>query len=744
MPDMFRALFLFALLTATFSQAQLYERDYQLPVTIEGELLDNPWAGGLNSCQVSSIDVNMDGMKDLFIFDRIGSRISIFINEDNTPGVIDYRYTREFNSVFPSNMRNWVLLRDMNCDGKEDICTNSGSGFRIFWNTSTTELSFAAVSTSAITAFYDWGASSNTSGVFSISPDMPAFEDYDNDGDIDIWSWNEFSSGEFFYKNMAVENGDCSTPSYVCRNRCYGVFGESSESFELFYGEGFECDFNVANPRADQPPAHRHTGGTTLALDLDQNGLKDLVIGDVTENSLAAIMMMESSNGQDSTFQVHYDFPATFGNTLPAIMTTFLAAYYVDVNNDGVRDLLISPNSITDAADRKSLMLYINNGQNDMPLFEKIQDDFLQEGMIDLGNCAYPVVHDIDQDGKKDLIIANRKYFELGNSFTSVLWYMRNVGTTASPAYELVDDNWLNIPSENWAGIYPSFGDLDGDGDSDLIIGDQEGMLHYYINEAGTGNPSVFVLQPSFVADSDGADLDVGQNATPQIFDVNDDGKNDLIIGELNGCVNYYENIGTNTNFLFQFVEDTIGDVVATSLLGIQGKSVPHMYRNSLGQIELLIGSESGEITHCANIEGNLLGDFTVQNEMFENINEGERSSVFLADITGDNQLDMFVGNIGGGLGYYRHLPVGVEEYINPDKVYVYPNPASELVRIDLPENAQLPVNISINDGTGRLAANYSMSNKADLIDISKLQSGLYFVTITSTGLMTTKKLVVK
>ena len=168
------------------------------------------------------------------------------------------------------------------------------------------------------------------------------------------------------------------------------------------------------------------------------------------------------------------------------------------------------------------------------------------------------------------------------------------------------------------------------------------------------------------------------------------------------------------------------------------------MYRNSLGQLELLIGSESGEITHCTNIEGNLLGDFTVQNEMFENINEGERSSLFLADITGDNQLDMFVGNIGGGLGYYRHLPVGVEEYINPEKVFVYPNPASDLVRIDLPENAQLPVNISINDGTGRLAANYSMSNKADLIDISKLQSGLYFVTISSTGLMTTKKLVVK
>jgi hypothetical protein len=48
--------------------------------------LRNAWAGGLNFCQLSQVDLNMDGIKDLFVFDRTGSRITTFIT--STPSCI--------------------------------------------------------------------------------------------------------------------------------------------------------------------------------------------------------------------------------------------------------------------------------------------------------------------------------------------------------------------------------------------------------------------------------------------------------------------------------------------------------------------------------------------------------------------------------------------------------------------------------------------------------------------------------
>ena len=66
--------------------AQPLTRSYTTPVSAGGFYLQNPWAGGLNSCQISRIDANGDGNKDIFIFDRIGSRISIFINMGDVQG----------------------------------------------------------------------------------------------------------------------------------------------------------------------------------------------------------------------------------------------------------------------------------------------------------------------------------------------------------------------------------------------------------------------------------------------------------------------------------------------------------------------------------------------------------------------------------------------------------------------------------------------------------------------------------
>ncbi|MFM9006458.1 MAG: hypothetical protein ACKOSR_13305, partial [Flavobacteriales bacterium] len=315
--------------------AQSYIRQEAIQVTRNGNSLNDPWAGGLNSPQFSRVDINLDGVKDLVAFDRSGNKFNVFLNNDPQSGNINYSYSHEHSLILPTEVRNWAMFRDMNCDGKEDLCANTGSGIRIYWNESDANFSLSTQPTAALSALYDWGDSQTNSGLFCISADIPAVDDYDGDGDIDIWSWNEMSDALFFYKNMSVENGDCENPTFECRNRCYGQFGESLESFSLSTGEDFACSFNVADPRSAS--SQRHTGGTILTIDLDQNGLKDLIIGDVTANQMTALLIAETISGVDSAVAVNDSFPSNIYGNIKAHFVTFLAGYYEDINNDGVK-----------------------------------------------------------------------------------------------------------------------------------------------------------------------------------------------------------------------------------------------------------------------------------------------------------------------------------------------------------------------------------------------------------------------
>ena len=88
----------------------------------------------------------------------------------------------------------------------------------------------------------------------------------------------------------------------------------------------------------------------------------------------------------------------------------------------------------------------------------------------------------------------------------------------------------------------PSFVDIDNDGDQDLLIGEFGGFLNYYEN---TGTP----LAPTYIERTGAANpfdgIDIGLLSTPSFTDIDNDGDQDLVIGETDGNLNYYENTGT-------------------------------------------------------------------------------------------------------------------------------------------------------------------------------------------------------
>ena len=156
-------------------------------VVIDGfDTLSNPWTGGFNSVQISKIDLNFDSLEDLFVFDRTGNKVTTFLNNGNS-----YSYAPEYEQLFPQNLSNWVLLRDYNNDNKKDIFCSVSGGIGVWENTSLNdEVSFNLITNPFI---YSYQYSTNTNLYVSVV-DIPAINDIDGDGELDILSFGVLGS----------------------------------------------------------------------------------------------------------------------------------------------------------------------------------------------------------------------------------------------------------------------------------------------------------------------------------------------------------------------------------------------------------------------------------------------------------------------------------------------------------------------------------------------------------------------
>lgn len=689
-----------------------------VPVTIDGNTIVNPWAGGFNNPQFSDIDLNGDGLKDLFVYDRGRKSVVTFLNY-GTPNEVDYHHAPEYQSKFPE-IKDWALLVDYNCDGKEDLFTSVFPGMAVYRNdyNIVDGLQFTLITTLPHQDMYifNW--------------DIPAIEDLDGDGDIDVLTFDFAGSYLQYFKNLSMDStGNCDTLLFVQETKCWGRFMEEFGQCTVL------LDSCGSGKTGGNPNIQTHPGSTTLAIDLDGDNDKEVIIGDI---NCTNVYMLDNGGNNDTAFMVdvdlYYPVDPPSGN-FPVDLSRFPATFWLDVDNDGIKDLLAAPNGTNVSENFACSWYHKNLGSNSIPGFFFQTDSFLTGGMIEVGEGAYPAFFDYNGDSLLDLVVGNYGYFTASDTFLSGLSLYENTGTSAAPVFELVTRDYANIYSLGLNAVYPAFGDLDDDGDMDMVIGEYEGKLHYFENIANIGDPANFVLsQPGFM------NIDVGQYSTPQLVDVNCDWKLDLLIGEKDGILNYYENNGTPSvpDFSNSPTIGNFGGVNVKETGDYAGFSSPFLTKfDTSGEYSLLVGSLNGYIYHYTNIDNNLTGQFTLETDTFEGIREGDNSSVSGGDLDNDGTIDLLVGNYGGGVALFQNsgLPVpACPDTITPPpppfSISIFPNPPIDNLRIEIlgaEDDDEAEVTVYNIMGQCIFASNYDSNLQSILIDTDVYADGVYF-----------------
>jgi hypothetical protein len=710
-----------SLLITADSDAQNFTRWDSVPVQINSQTIKFPWAGGLNNAQIYRIDLNGDGLKDLFTFDKTSTKCRTYINTGGS-GIYQFVYAPQYETRFPTQLSTWVELFDFNCDGKEDLFTFKNGYIQVWKNnyTPANGLVFSLYEDKLV-SHYSHGT---VSGILLSAQTVPAFSDVDNDGDLDLLI---YGTEVTLYQNMAQENDHrCDTLDFVSADLCWGKFSSFGNPTHNTLTFGITCRTNGLPPDTLQNSGRQHAGQSILAIDLNGDGVKDALIGDVIQNNLTAAFNTGTPASANFTSQ-DTAFPAY---DVPVGLFSLNGCSYQDADNDTINDLLVSPFQSTISEDFHSIWYYKNTGTNAHPIFKFQQDNFLQDQMIDVGEAAAPVFFDYDGDGLQDLIVANYGYYNpnFTNGFQTALALFKNIGSVTNPKYNLITRNFAGIDSLGITGIYPTFGDLDGDGDADMIIGQSNGHLLYFNNTAGAGNPCVFKLTSSYY-DS----ISVGQYAAPQLVDVNKDGKLDLLVGKRNGALSYYQNSGSTTIPVFSSTptNQNFGGVYVTKAGYVTGYSIPCLY-NSGGKSELIVGSESGFLYQYQNIDGNLNGNFTLVDSAYGKIWEGLRATPYLKDINSDGSADLVIGNFSGGVDLYKGpLHVSVQEHAPLNLHFnVWPNPSTELVHMSFSVFAQTqPAHCTVYDVYGKQVAWFIIPSGQNSFswDASALATGVYF-----------------
>lgn len=734
-------------IVASISAQNIKNRVISIPAQKHGKPLQDPWTGGLNSPQLSECDLNLDGIPDLVAFDRVANKLSTYLNRGDGSDTT-YYYAPQYEEMFPDTMVSWMLMADYNHDSIADIFTYGGAGTRVYKGRiqDDTLLKFDVVMPLLLYRF------DNTSYpyIWTSIDDVPAFVDVNFDGDIDVLTFDVLGGSTIqYFENQTMEN--IGNPAFAIDSfkyelvtKCWGNVAESNLDNSIVLN--ISCK-GTGEQEANSGYESRHAGSTIFAVDEGNDHDIDLLLGDISFNNMVLLR-----NCGDSSYANVCSYDTAYPTcNVPVTLPIFPAGFGIDANNDGYRDLLIAPNARTSARDINNLYYYKN--VNDVNCtFELQTDSFVVDQSYDFGTDSKPVLFDYNGDGLMDIVVGNYGYFRPFMTYKSTLAVLENIGTQSSPSFRLRTDDYQNISAYARIGVHPTFGDMDDDGLQDLIIGDHQGYIHYLKNVGATVASFPTITSAQYFG------LDVGEYAAPCIYDMNGDGLKDLVVGKLNGKVNYYWNFGTTTNA--QFSQDSVNTNFGNINVAVGSSSLnystPSIMRDENNDLAIYVGSARGTIyKYIVNTANLRSGSFNLVTDNYLKEDLGFKSTIAIGDLNNDGNWEYITGNSRGGLAIYSdslwnpgttlNLPTAINEARDAGHIMLYPNPAKSYINIRLSKGAFVSPEVEIYNVIGeRFATEFTTNANVIILNTNNLHTGMYFVRIIGMGNAYTARVIIE
>lgn len=735
-------LFLFVF-TACNSFAQFQGQIYSTSKTILGKhkVYANSkekisaWAGGVDNPQFALGDLNHDGKKDLVVYGYLNHSVKTFINTGGS-----YVYAPDYEQNFPDRVSIYLKLEDYNKDQIPDLITHGGQGFVAYkgYYNSSNQLCFKFHKD---LRYPDWSGTINAAAG---SYDMPGIADIDNDGDLDLVSYGTGLNTGYLncYKNCSLDKDSFD----IClKDECWGKLFQFVERTQWL---GMNCDAWAKTTCKGTKPTDGYN--TVCLLDYDGDGDMDYFNGNSLYSDIQLLIngrveynkQVDTIIRQDTIWQ---------GNGRPMIMNQYPAAFWLDIDGDNDKDLLFSPFNVG-KENYKCAAYYKNLGSNSAPNFKFHSDSFLVEDMIDCGSGSYPLFYDYNKDGKPDLFVGSEGYYQPTGNYVSKLSYYQNTTTGTNASLTLQTDNFLNIAALNQSGSAPAIGDIDNDGKDDLVIGKTDGTLMFYKNNAANATDQPLWQNPVVLRDFANTVVDAGNYAAPCIYDIDKDGKPDLIIGCQTGKLHYYNNSSATSGTLsLKYITNKLGNVstITDTTTQIYGYSTPFIGKiDNTGIDYLLLGSLDGVLFRYDSFQsGIIFKPFAKIDTMYSKIKIEKRSAPAIADIDNDGKYEMVLGNLLGGLNLYQQIfNININEVAGSlNKLTLFPNPVTnELSLLIEGNNVQKDAIIYIYNSVGQIVyiRQLLLNGGRVNLDLSALPTGTFLCTVRNSGQVITKSFV--
>jgi len=399
-------------------------------VVINGQTLTSPFAGGINSAQIQTLDVNGDQIEEWIIWDINARQLQVFEKDGDS-----FQHLPELSYLFPTDISGFLVLKDFDGDGKKDLFTSTALGIKAYKNTSQD----AQLSWELAQDFLRIDGSGN---IQANNLDIPLIEDFDEDGDLDLVIFN-FASGDYleFYENTSVDRtGSPDIDGFAFPEVFWGNFVFCGCG-EFSFGETCNGQPINQNDRQQENNRIQHAGGHSILYeDFDGDGIQDLVLG---RDECSTLYFLPNFGTK-----AHPDF-RSFSQELPEY-GQFPQFPIFHIAQSIEEELIVSLNSSESAfnfgIDFASSIVKIDLDGNQVK-------PFLQDQLVELGENSRPFFSGNKLSG--ELIMTanttvNNKVFSQASRFSY-----------SDGAFELIEEDYLQLSELNLLDVqYLEYSDV--------------------------------------------------------------------------------------------------------------------------------------------------------------------------------------------------------------------------------------------------------------------------------------------